>query len=106
MKYMCAIMDNNTRFWIAQRVAGTKYMADIRPLFKKAKKIAGTRPNVLISDGTPNYGSAFIDEFAILKHPKSRHIQHIRLQGDHNNNKMERLNGEVRDMTRESHAWS
>jgi hypothetical protein len=38
-----------------------------------------------------------MDEFATLKHPKSRHIQHIRLQGDQNNNRMERLNGEVRD---------
>jgi hypothetical protein len=38
-----------------------------------------------------------MDEFATLKHPKSRHIQHIRLQGDRNNNKMERLNGEVLD---------
>ena len=28
-------------------------------------------------------------------------IAHIRLQGDHNNNKMERMNGEVRD--REKH---
>jgi hypothetical protein len=52
---------------------------------------------VLISDGAPNYKSAFMDEFATLKHPKSRHIQNIRLQGDRNNNKMERLNGEVRD---------
>jgi len=93
MKYMYAIMDDETRFWIAQQVAGTKYTADIKPLFRKAKEIAGRRPTVLISDGAPNYKSAFMDEFATLKHPKSRHIQHIRLQGDRNNNKMERLNG-------------
>lgn len=29
--------------------------------------------------------------------PKSIHIRHISLDGDHNNNKMERLNGEFRD---------
>jgi putative transposase len=75
----------------------TKYTADIRPLFRKAKEIAGKRPNVLISDGAPNYIQAFKEEFATLRHPKARHIRHIRLQGDHNNNKMERLNGEVRD---------
>ena len=28
---------------------------------------------------------------------RSRHINHIRLQGGHNNNKMERMNGEIRD---------
>ena len=97
MKYMYALMDDDTRFWIASKSAGTKYTADIRPLFRKAKEVTGKRPNVLISDGAPNYIQAFKEEFATLKSPKSRHIRHIRLQGDHNNNKMERLNGEVRD---------
>jgi putative transposase len=32
-----------------------------------------------------------------LKNPRSKHIQHIRFQGDNHNNKMERMNGEVRD---------
>ncbi len=30
------------------------------------------------------------------------HISHVRVQGDHNNNKMERMNGEIRDR-REDH---
>jgi hypothetical protein len=33
----------------------------------------------------------------VRRKPRSRHIRHIRLQGDHNNNRMERLNGVVRD---------
>ncbi len=78
-------------------MAWRKYTADIRPLFKKAKEVAGKRPNVLISDGAPNYNQAFKDEFFTRRKPRSRHIRHIRLQGDHNNNKMERMNGEVRD---------
>jgi putative transposase len=45
----------------------------------------------------PNFHVAFNKEFYTNKNPKTRHIRHIRLQGDHNNNKMERLNGEVRD---------
>jgi transposase-like protein len=28
MKYLYAMMDNDTRFWIAQQVAETKYTAD------------------------------------------------------------------------------
>jgi hypothetical protein len=32
-----------------------------------------------------------------MKKPRTRHIAHIRLQGDYNNNKMERMNGEIRD---------
>ncbi len=42
MKYMYAIMDDETRFWIAQQVCATKYTADIKPLFKKAKEVAGS----------------------------------------------------------------
>lgn len=67
MKYMYALMDDDTRFWIAQQVSGTKYTADIRPLFRKAKEITGRRPNVLISDGAPNYNQAFKDEFDIYE---------------------------------------
>ena len=90
-------MDDETRFWIAQQVAETKNTADITPLFKKGKEVAGTRPNMYISDGAPNFHTAFNRELYTNKWPRTRHINHIRLQGDHNNNKMERLNGEIRD---------
>ena len=70
---------------------------DITPLFKKGKEVAGTRPNVLISDGAPNFKTAFNKELYTNKWPTARHISHIRLQGNHNNNKMERMNGEFRD---------
>jgi len=41
MKYLYAMMDNDTRFWIAQQVADTKGTADITPLFRTGKKVAG-----------------------------------------------------------------
>jgi transposase-like protein len=96
-KYLYALMDDETRFWIAQQVAETKYDADIRPLFQKGKEVADKRPNTLISDGAPNFHVAYNKEFFTIKNPRTRHIRHIRFQGDHNNNKMERLNGEIRD---------
>jgi len=52
-------MDDETRFWIAQQMADTKNTADITPLFRKGKDVAGTRPNTLISDGAPNFHTAF-----------------------------------------------
>ena len=96
-KYLFALMDDQTRFWIAQQVADTKYTANIQPLFRDAKEIAGKRPNTMITDGAPNFAHAFKKEFFVINNPRTRHIAHIRLQGDHNNNKMERMNGEVRD---------
>ena len=96
-KYLYAIMDDQTRYLIAQQVADTKYSADITPMFRKAKLVTGKKPNTLISDGAPNFSIAFNKEFYTNYKPRTRHIRHIRLQGDINNNKMERFNGEVRD---------
>jgi putative transposase len=38
-----------------------------------------------------------LTEFYINTKPRAEHVNTIRIQGDMNNNKMERLNGEVRD---------
>jgi transposase-like protein len=98
MKYLYAMMDEQTRFWIAQEVADTKYTADIRPLFQLAKAIAGKTPKTLVSDGAANFHEAYNKEFRTTKlETRTEHIRHIRLSGDYNNNKMERMNGEIRD---------
>jgi putative transposase len=96
-KYLFALMDDETRFWIAQQVADKKNTSDIQPLFKEGKERAGKKPNVLISDGAPNFHVAYKKELFTIKNPRTKHIKHIRFKGDRNNNKMERMNGEVRD---------
>jgi len=97
MKYVFAIMDDETRYWIAQEVAESKYKHDARKLFQMAKKVTGTKPMTLITDGLPAYNDAYKKEFWTLKGPRTEHIRHIKIKGDMNNNKMERLNGEIRD---------
>lgn len=96
-KYLFALMDDQTRFWIAQQITDTKNTSDIRPLLRSAKEIAQKRPNTFITDGARNFHDAFKREFATHRLPSTRHISHIRLQCDRNNNKAKRLNGEVRD---------
>jgi len=101
MKYLYALMDDQTRFWIAQEVADTKYSADIRPLFKQAKAIARKNPKTLITDGAPNFHEAFMDEYWTSKlATRPEHIRDITLDGERHNNKMERMNGEIRDRER------
>ena len=97
MKYLFALMDDETRFWIAQEVAESKYKHDARKLFQMAKKVTGTKPMTMITDGLPAYHDAYKKEFWTLKGPRTEHVRHIKLKGDMNNNKMERLNGEIRD---------
>jgi transposase-like protein len=98
MKYLYAMMDEQTRFWIAQEVAETKYTADVRPLLQLAKQIAGKQPKTLVSDGAMNFHGAYKSEFRTARlENRTEHIRHIRLHGDKNNNRMERMNGEIRD---------
>lgn len=97
MKYLFAIMDDETRYWIAQEVAESKYKHDARKLFQLAKKVTGKKPLTLITDGLRAYHDAYKKEFWTQKNPRTKHIKHIKIRGDHNNNKMERLNGEIRD---------
>jgi transposase-like protein len=97
MKYLFALMDDETRFWIAQEVAETKYKHDARRLFQLGQKIAGKKPMTLITDGLHIYHDAYKKEFWTLRSPRTEHVSAIRLKGDMNNNKMERFNGEIRD---------
>jgi transposase-like protein len=92
MKYLFALMDDETRFWIAQEVAETKEKHDTRQLFIQARRLMHKQPKNFITDGLPSF-----EESARRMFPNANHIQHIRMQGDLNNNKMERMNGEVRD---------
>lgn len=96
MKYLFALMDDETRYWIAQDVADTKFKHDAQALFHKGKQIVGRSPNVLITDGLPAYHDAFNREFFTNTNPRSTHINAIKLgnpENSANNNKMERING-------------
>ena len=97
MKYLFALMDDETRFWIAQEVAETKYKHDARTLFALGKKLMGKKPMTIITDGLSAYHDAYKKEFWTLKGQRTEHIRHITVRGDRNNNKMERFNGEIRD---------
>ena len=66
-------------------------------LFRKAREAVGHKPKTLVTDGLQGYHEAWRKEYYTMKKETcTRHIRHIRIQGDMNN-KMERLNGEIRD---------
>jgi transposase-like protein len=92
MKYLFAIMDDETRFLLSQEVAETKFTHDATKLFRQAKELMGKQPKTIITDGLNSYSVASEIEF-----DEARHIRQIQLKGSVHNNKMERLNGEIRD---------
>ncbi len=97
MKYLFAMMDDQTRFLIAQEVADSKDRHDARGLFHRSTEIAGKRPRVLITDGLRSYEQAWRKEFRTLDSGRTIHVKDISFKGHIHNNKMERLNGEIRD---------
>lgn len=98
-KYLYALMDDDTRFWIAQQVSDNKFNDDISQMFRNGKEIAGKKPSVLITDGARNFQDAWKREYKSKNFldKKTEHVRHIHFDGDKNNNKMERINGEIRD---------
>ena len=100
MKYLFALMDDETRYWIAQEVADSKHKHDAQGLFHEGKQLMDKIPGVLITDGLPAYHDAFNREFYSRMYPQPRHVNAIKITGhesEANNNKMERINGEIRD---------
>lgn len=98
MKYVFSLMDSETRFWIAQQVLDRKEGADASSLFRLGKQVTQMKPKVIITDGLHSYSEAYRKEFwTIARENRTIHIRNVHLQGDMNNNQMERLNGEFRD---------
>ena len=98
-KLQYSMLDHETRFMITKLVAHTKYTEDVRPMFVEAMMIADKKPTTLISDGAPNFHDAWKSEYRAKNflQKETNHIRHIHLKGDKNNNRMERLNGTIRD---------
>ena len=75
-------------------MAETKFQHNADTLLKLTKKAMGNKtPRHFTIDGLPAYEKSSKKVFGI----KTQHHRHIHLHWDMNNNKMERLNGEMRD---------
>ena len=93
-KCLFAMLDAKTRYWIARQVATHKGADDVRPMFRKAKGVAGKVPSVLIPDGASNFAEAHGREYAPRNFlwKDSGHESHIRMDGG-TNNQMASFNG-------------
>ena len=106
--YLFATMDDDTRYWLAGELADSKDRHDADNIFRMTKKAAGGRnPSVLITDKLPAYQKAARKVFGNKTYHKcdagirSKRIGPSGKTSGANfhpsNNKMERLNGTIRD---------
>ena len=93
MNYVFAMMDHETRFWIAQQVTEKKGTSDVRPLFREARERAGKKSMLLITDGAANFAEANKKEYQTRYAEGSiNHVRDIRIDGTVHNNKNGRMN--------------
>ncbi len=94
-KYLFAMLDSETRFWIAKMVATHKGNDDVAPMFKQAKRVAGKVPTTLYSDKAANFHNAWKKQYKSKNflHKETEHIHDVAFDGIHHNNQMESFNG-------------
>lgn len=94
------VMDNETRYMVANLITKHREKEDAEEIFHKAKAHGnGTKPQFMVTDGLQSYHEAFNDVF-YDHHRSSRHIRAEGLKARTNNNKVERLHNTVRERTK------
>ena len=94
-RYLFAMLDSETRFWIAKMVAEHKGPDDVAPMFKEAKRMAGRVPTTLISDKAANFHEAWENQYKARNFlwKDTWHIYEVTFDGKYHNNQMESFNG-------------
>ncbi len=92
--YLFASMEDDSRHWLASDMADTKFQHNADNLLKLTKEAIGRNPVYFVTDGLP---ACCMKSSKKVFGKKTLHTRHIHIQKDMNNNKMERMNGEIRD---------
>ena len=94
-RYIFAMLDSETRYWIVKMVAEHKGTDDVAPMFKQAKKVAGKIPTTLISDKAANFHEAWEDQYKAKNFlwKDTFHINEVTFGGKWHNQQMESFNG-------------
>ncbi|MBI3639926.1 MAG: IS1/IS6 family transposase [Thaumarchaeota archaeon] len=95
-QWLWNLMDSTTRYWICSKISSTRNIDDARAVFQDAK-LKSPKPLAIVHDGLGSYDEAFKKEFWTRENPRTKNIRSISVRKDGLNQKVERLNGIVRD---------
>lgn len=99
------ILDEHTRFLIANKITEKREIADARAVFSKAKKISSTNPEFIITDGLWSYEKAIKKEFSTWRLPRTNHIRLRTIKDKPNNNLVERYHSSFRERDKVMHGF-
>lgn len=66
LKYLFALLDDETRFLISKEVANRKEGHDAKYLLQQGKQVTQTKPRIFITDGLGSYEKAYYEEFGLI----------------------------------------
>jgi len=96
-KWLWNMMDDKTKFQLANIITEKRRIKDARKLLKNSKEVSnGSNPKFFITDGLHAYSEAFKKEFPSRK-VDSEHIRFAGIRARVNNNTMERYHATVRE---------
>jgi len=102
--YLWNVMDRKTRFLLASKV--TRYRdvgAADRAMREAMKNANGSEPEAILTDGLKSYRDA-IKMLPMANPPK--HVERVGIKKPHaNNNRVERLNGTLRERIKVQRGW-
>lgn len=103
------VLDESTRFLIANNITDGRDIRDARQVFRKAKNNVSSAPLEVITDGLPSYGKAIRREFKVSKQSgnplQTKHVRYESIRADPHNNKIERFHGTMREKDKIMRGW-
>jgi len=105
MAFLWNVMDRKTRFLLASKVSKFRDAVGGEKAFKEARINAhGSQPEQIFTDSLNSYGDAIKFGFNQMNVPK--HIPKAGIKKPHaNNNRIERLNGTLRERIKVQRGW-
>ena len=96
--YLHIVIDDATRYMMSYLLTPNKATDDVSEVLREAKRVAGKKPTLLVSDSDWAYRAAWKKELRARNSgwKKTHHHRHVHASYDINNNTMERFNGTVR----------
>jgi transposase-like protein len=102
-QWLWNLMDNTTRFWISSKISQARKVEDARAVFQDAKKKSPI-PLAIVHDGLHTYNEAFYKEYYTMAGKRVKNIRSVSVRHKGLNQKVERLNGVLRDRERVMHG--
>jgi len=105
MAFLWNVMDRRTRFLISSKLSSRSDLYGATQAFKEAVKNAnGSEPERILTDSLRGYSDAI--DFAFLNRSKPEHIAKAGIKKRHaTNNRIERLNGTLRERAKVQRGW-